>query len=347
MKCEEVMETMQRYLDEDLNPKEVASMREHMKQCASCAEMFERLNRLSEELVNLPKVEPPYSIVDSILPKLQEIDRQAPAGGSPAPAAPLAERRRKRRNMYRLIGGAAAAVIFIGAAVYQLPQFLSSNSAEDASFAGSSNSSAAEDSSGSNEMSIMMSAESTSSNAASEQRSFDAEDQADAAPDLPDKQALQKAAPPEKEIVDFGGKEEVPPSAGSGTDSRSPEGEPRLEVDAPRAGLLQPPKNQAVPDDRVGVRFYEQVLELAQSEAVPSPDNAFFAFVEHTDVGYQVVIAAENGERIYASPAKQADGIRSLVWSETGASLSYELVEGDSVQTFTIDVRTRTERQNQ
>ena len=340
MKCEEVMETMQRYLDEDLDPKEVAAMREHMKHCASCAEMFERLNRLSEELVNLPKVEPPYSIVDSILPKLQEIDRQAPAGGSPAPAAPLSERRRKRGNLYRMISGVAAAVIFIGVAVYQLPQFLSSNSAEDASVAGSSNSSAAADSAGSGQMSIMMSTESAQSNAASE-RSFDAEDRADAAPDLPDQRAQQKAVPPAAEIMDFGGTEEVPPAAGGGTDSRSPQEEQRLEA-APNLGLSQAPEDQAVSDEQIRVNFSESAVVR-----VPSPDNAFFAFVEHTEVGYQVVIAAENGERIYASPAKQADEIRGLVWSETGAALTYESVEGDSVQTFTIDVRTRTERQNQ
>lgn len=84
MNCQEVMELMQRELDHDLDDSEQAAMKAHLQQCPECAEMFVRLQRLSQELANLPKVTPPFSLVDSILPQLAEVDR---AGEGPIAAA--------------------------------------------------------------------------------------------------------------------------------------------------------------------------------------------------------------------------------------------------------------------
>ncbi|WP_344907410.1 zf-HC2 domain-containing protein [Paenibacillus hodogayensis] len=78
------MELMQRHLDHDLNDEEQKAMRAHMQQCPDCEEMFTRLQQLSQELASLPKVTPPFSLVDSILPQLAEIDRDA---GRPAVSA--------------------------------------------------------------------------------------------------------------------------------------------------------------------------------------------------------------------------------------------------------------------
>ncbi|HZG78386.1 MAG TPA: zf-HC2 domain-containing protein, partial [Paenibacillus sp.] len=74
MTCEEVMELMQRHLDGDLNSEEQKRLSEHLDACEDCADMMERLQRVDEDLANLPKGTPAYSLVDGILPRLAQID---------------------------------------------------------------------------------------------------------------------------------------------------------------------------------------------------------------------------------------------------------------------------------
>lgn len=83
--------------------------------------MYERLKRLSAELESLPKVSPPFSLVDAILPKLDEIDRTAspaanPGTGTPEPAhaSGSAPRRRNSRFNLRVLSGVVAAGVVAG-----------------------------------------------------------------------------------------------------------------------------------------------------------------------------------------------------------------------------------------
>lgn len=75
MKCQEVTEWMQRYMDHDLNETETSLLMDHLSKCEHCPPVFERLELLSQELTQLPLVEPPYSIVDRIIPQLNDIER--------------------------------------------------------------------------------------------------------------------------------------------------------------------------------------------------------------------------------------------------------------------------------
>jgi|GEM_PF-4807291 len=75
MNCIEVGDLMQRKLDFDLSEQETKQLETHLATCASCKMMFERLSLLSTQLEQLPHVTPSISIVDSILPKLAEIDK--------------------------------------------------------------------------------------------------------------------------------------------------------------------------------------------------------------------------------------------------------------------------------
>ncbi|MUG85888.1 hypothetical protein GNP92_05905 [Paenibacillus timonensis] len=84
MKCPEAVEWMHRYLDHDLNEEESFLLFEHIRNCGECAETFALLNKLSAQLEELPKVVPNYSLVDAILPQLDEIDRARLEGGSAA-----------------------------------------------------------------------------------------------------------------------------------------------------------------------------------------------------------------------------------------------------------------------
>ncbi len=80
---------MQRYLDHDLNEEERLLLFEHIGYCEACAEMFERLSDLSARLEKLPQVMPNFSLVDAILPQLEEIDRARLEEGSTVESSAL------------------------------------------------------------------------------------------------------------------------------------------------------------------------------------------------------------------------------------------------------------------
>ncbi|TCZ77039.1 hypothetical protein E0485_11245 [Paenibacillus albiflavus] len=76
MNCKLMIELMQRYVDHDLTEEEELQLVTHVRTCGQCASTFKKLKLLSAELEQLPEVKPRYSVVDTILPKLAEIDRQ-------------------------------------------------------------------------------------------------------------------------------------------------------------------------------------------------------------------------------------------------------------------------------
>ncbi|MFT9848608.1 zf-HC2 domain-containing protein [Aneurinibacillus sp. REN35] len=123
MSCEEAYEWMQRDLDGDLNDNEKAILRQHLALCRECASLYQRLSSLSTHLAQLPLVEPPINIVNSILPELDRIDLER-AITSPiqeqAAAFEKPRRRTKRAVWYRYIGGVTAAGLLISAVVFTL-----------------------------------------------------------------------------------------------------------------------------------------------------------------------------------------------------------------------------------
>lgn len=128
MNCQEVTELMQRYLDKDLNETEYSLLLMHQEQCPECTEMFERLQRLSDDLESLPKVSPPYSIVDTIMPQLLELDRlqnhseMQQDNVIPLSDQPLSQLEKGKRNRYvswRWMSGVAAAGVILGAFLFQ------------------------------------------------------------------------------------------------------------------------------------------------------------------------------------------------------------------------------------
>ncbi|MGF7032040.1 hypothetical protein J2T17_002959 [Paenibacillus mucilaginosus] len=137
MMCQEVIELMQRYLDRDLDETEYRRMLVHLEACPDCTELFERLVNVSQELESLPKVLPPFSLVDAILPKLEELEAQGmdtaekglAAGMEKAPSeppaaaeprlAPRPERGSWRKNVrewvsFPVFGGVVAAGLVLG-----------------------------------------------------------------------------------------------------------------------------------------------------------------------------------------------------------------------------------------
>ncbi|GGN96920.1 anti-sigma factor family protein [Saccharibacillus kuerlensis] len=74
MKREEALEYMNRYLDHDLSEEETEALFRHLGDSPEAREDFEFLKRLSNKLESMPDVMPPISLVDSILPRLDELD---------------------------------------------------------------------------------------------------------------------------------------------------------------------------------------------------------------------------------------------------------------------------------
>lgn len=139
MKCPEAVEWMHRYIDNDLSADECSLLFEHIRQCSECAETFELLNKLSARLEELPKVVPNYSLVDAILPQLDEIDRARREEGSTVEAEVVtmeasdhnALNRRslrerdaaaaasRRSRAYRIGSLGVAAALILGVFIYQ------------------------------------------------------------------------------------------------------------------------------------------------------------------------------------------------------------------------------------
>jgi hypothetical protein len=130
MNCQEVMELMQRQLDQDLDAQEEVLLASHLEHCLDCAKMFERLQLLSNELTNLPKVIPSYSLVDAILPMLNEIDSQLADSGHdiysstsiPAAQQPRSipwTRRFGSQISWKVAGGVIAAGLVIGFFIFE------------------------------------------------------------------------------------------------------------------------------------------------------------------------------------------------------------------------------------
>jgi hypothetical protein len=130
MNCQEVIEFMQRQLDGDLNAQEEAQLADHLKHCSDCPEMYQRLKQLSNELTNLPKVVPAYSLVDAIMPRLFEIDKQNAANSPsdpntdyiPAAQEPRSIPRTRRFGSsfsWKAAGGVIAAGLVLGIFLFQ------------------------------------------------------------------------------------------------------------------------------------------------------------------------------------------------------------------------------------
>ncbi|GEC92158.1 hypothetical protein [Brevibacillus brevis] len=71
MTNEEIFELMQRDLDGDLLESEQQLLHRLIQKDADLQLMYNRLKDVSQQLEHLPPVVPPFSIVDSILPKLE------------------------------------------------------------------------------------------------------------------------------------------------------------------------------------------------------------------------------------------------------------------------------------
>ncbi|HZG57370.1 zf-HC2 domain-containing protein [Paenibacillus sp.] len=372
MTCEEVMDYMQRHLDGDLNSEEQKRMHEHLEGCSDCADMMERLARIDQDLANLPKVVPAFSLVDAIMPRLQQIDA---ASGEATPTLEATSRAAKRsasrpwyaRGGFVRYGGFAAAAAVLGVLVVN---GLTDSFGDVATRSESS-------SAGSAEMGLMMSKEEASANMA------DSALKRDAAPEAP---AAMEAAPaadtadPNASVSDAPDAAPEPTPRAEAGDAKTggdvgvaeapnsepvPAGEPApaesvhgmqgggvVAADEAPAEALAPKNAGSEPAEAryglTGDPVSEEDAKAVDQYGAPallSDDGAYAASVQPTaDGGLVVVVDRLDGDGDYVSAYTWAsNGTKVELSGWKGTTIEYTVTSPGGVRTFAIDAATGTE----
>ncbi|MGM0880679.1 MAG: anti-sigma factor family protein [Bacillota bacterium] len=344
MNCQEVMELMQRQLDDDLDESEREVLINHTRHCPDCAAMFERLKLLSAELTSLPKVVPSYSLVDAIMPQLERIELFGqPEAAAEASSSSITEsievtpRRVKRDRRWpsmRVMGGVIAAGIVAGLflVTYKLdlsPDFASSNSAANES--ASAMDTAAE---APQELAMKITVEDGA--AASEVGTEAMDDKATDDGDL--KLESRSGSSDESETTtsnsDKSTAQEAPASEqseggtngiASGDGSNSSEGSTGSYGDS----------------HELYHKELSETEKLAAEQGLLSPDGKLSAHAE--DYSIQIYTMADQ-TLLLESPRKNGK-LANLVWSEDSSQLTYEVhVEKGAIEIYVIDLVSRQEK---
>ncbi|MBO8164147.1 MAG: hypothetical protein H0Z34_10565 [Brevibacillus sp.] len=80
---DEVMELIQRDLDGDLSAREKQQLHLLLRQDPDLQLVYSRLKRVSAQLAELPRISPPFSLVDAILPQITADDPSSPGTVQP------------------------------------------------------------------------------------------------------------------------------------------------------------------------------------------------------------------------------------------------------------------------
>ncbi|GLX69198.1 anti-sigma factor family protein [Paenibacillus glycanilyticus] len=338
MTCQEVIEYMNRQLDGDLNEHEYEILIKHTRHCPDCAAMFERLRKLSEELGSLPHVMPKYSLVDAILPQLEQIVpfRQPEAATmelSPSAVTGLSQqtnRRTKERHQlrFRAITGIIAASVAAGLFLvsYNAGLFPTSGSFSDNNSAQTASSDAA--SSMLDTSKSLKEVQPLANNAGKD--SIDSfVEKSDTSEDAKQFYSAQnETGGSEASGNDAGTSNE--PASGSNTDSGSVTGE------APSVSANQGGGNSGSEPNQGITGYVPAPLEAA------SPDGGYIAKA----VGYQIHIykSGEESGKAYYDSVRRNGKIATLVWSADNKQLTYEIqLESGGMERYVVDVKTKTE----
>nr|MBC9198489.1 zf-HC2 domain-containing protein [Paenibacillus sp. PL91] len=350
MNCQEVMELMQRQLDDDLDENEKEVLMSHTRQCPDCAAMFERLQLLSAELTSLPKVIPSYSLVDAIMPQLERIELfgQAEANIEPNSAAQSTEsmpRRAKRDRRWpsmRIMSGVIAAGIVAGLFLVTYKPGSAPDLSLTSKFAANESSNAAADMAGE----------------ATQERSLKAitPDKA-AAPDV-STEAIKKqdileensinqyqnestgnrSTPAEDSDSDAGSSDGGSSDAGSSNTGSSPSIADKPE-DNTNGGVGGGESNSS--EGSVGEHEKPSFGIAATDSAVDSPDGKYSGEA----VGFSIKLFDKSDQSLlYETPRKNGK-LANLSWSEDSLKLTYEVqVENGAIEKYVIDVASLTEQ---
>ncbi|BBI34768.1 anti-sigma factor family protein [Cohnella abietis] len=325
MICQEVMELMQRHIDSDLDQQETSLMMDHVGQCPDCAAMLTRLQRLSNELEQLPRVVPKFSLVDAILPELERLhaadstsdSRLNEDSSNDKPSS--ARSHRPSRHLFGKISGVVAAGVVAGLLIFSNPsQWISGGSGSHNEAAAPSPFSSVASSSGneagllSDSMSRMKGAE-IETNKESASRSM-ALEQFDDKSTVPDKSSVSKVepsltAPQEKDSTDMGKQ---------GLNAKDQFGAILTEnpkADIPKADIPKEPS----------------MLMSIPAALSFSPDEKWRAVAVEGAGTYQVYNTADDSQ-VFNSEAREGK-ISFLNWNEDSTILYFTFTDANGNQT--------------
>ncbi|CAM4311584.1 zf-HC2 domain-containing protein [Paenibacillus alkaliterrae] len=355
MNCQEVMELMQRQLDDDLDEGEMEVLMNHTRHCPDCASMFERLMLLSAELTSLPKVTPSYSLVDAIIPQLEQIElfgqqgaAAEPASGSNVESFEPAARRAKRERRWpsmRLIGGVIAAGIVAGLflVTYKpgiVPDLAGGKFAAD----GSNNAAQEETEQAANSLMLRKYANEESA-AAPEVRTetMDAAGKSDGASAMDIETDVKNKSESNSGYGNADTRSGGDEDKGSITsDDSDNSGEPSPEpleaaaMDSEDGGGSNSFEGEAGPNDAKEINTDQKSLAAALPDAA-SPDGKYIAQAE----GYVIKIYAASDQSVVHESTRKNGKLANLKWSEDSAELTYEVhVEQGAIEKYAIDMTT-------
>lgn len=322
MNNQEVMELMHRYLDGDLDDRELERLESRLQQDPESAVLFERLKRLHHDLEQLPKVAPPSSIVDAILPKLEQAGAGEPAPDIVRPSR-VARTERRARPGKRAGGAIAAAVLVLAVALPSGIHLMNRNAAGET---------AGDAAAFEREVALYSSAEAgagqtfTSAGFAAEDQygSFANETNGNGpseAAGVPDRDRKRS---PAAQSPEHGG-EPMKVAAG-----------PVAESTGTGEGLLMSVRDQSGSEADAAGRTL-----ITAFDAGNAPDGWQVA-VRPVQDGVQVVILDERGDAVYASAGYPGEAV-AFRWSEDGSRLTFDLDRDGEIWRVTIDVREKTE----
>lgn len=338
MNCQEVMEFMQRQLDDDLDESEREVLMNHTRHCPDCAAMFERLKLLSAELTSLPKVVPSYSLVDAIMPQLERIE----LFGQPEAATELSSpsivesaetsRRVKRGRRWpslRVMSGVIAAGIVAGLFLVTYksgiaPDFASSNSAANES------ASAMDKADDTPEFALKSTAQESAVTPEVSTEAADDKATDDGAPKLENRAGSTNKPEAASSNSDSGADNHAPASGStededgiaSGGGSNSSEGS---------AGSFG--ANTEAADTKQNTMAESE--NTAAEPGLLSPDGKLSAHAE--DYSIKVYTMADQ-TLLLESPRKNGK-LTNLVWSKDSTQLTYEVhVEKGAIETYVFDL---------
>lgn len=347
MTCQEVIEYMNRQLDGDLDEHEYEILMNHTRHCPDCAAMFERLKKLSDELGNLPHVMPKYSLVDAILPQLEEIVpfrqpeaatvEMAPAA-IPVPTHQTKNRAKERHQLrFRAITGIIAASVAAGLFLvsYNAGLFPSSSHSFDADKAETAAASdiATNQSAPQERMDAKLYANDGGKATVNTESVNEQQESSAAAPSANDDDHVTT----EKELGITGADSDTGGSTANQGNSSGGSNEPasgNKEVPSISAPSLGSEEGSGPNQGITG--FVPAPLEAA------SPDGTYIAKA----VGYQIHVyknGDDTGNAVYDSERRNGQ-VATLVWSEDSKQITYEVqLESGGMERYVIDLATKTE----
>ncbi|MCC3375657.1 anti-sigma factor [Cohnella sp. REN36] len=340
MNCQEVMELMQRSVDGDLDERETARMMAHVQTCPECAAMLERLTRLSHELAQLPRVLPRYSLVDAILPQLEQLTPEpAPAPAEPSPAVQADEPearpgrsfRPTRAPLYRRLAGVVALGVIAGLIVANQPFSWLSSTAKDNSAAPemTSYSMSADTASGDGKQDEA--AEAGAAESPSPDSQVPTRENRDIAksvrPDATNKSSVLEQQTRSSGETSNQGKSASNPGAPAANGAAEP---PKTEKGAPKSqdeqGFAPEATAPSIAGNGLAARDGFSLMANPLSEWA-SPDGELTAYTE-TGKGAISVAKTKDGSIVYRSDPRDGS-ITDVVWTEDGQQLQYTWTDSE------------------